>query len=77
MKTIVGEQHFQVSARGFALTPSSSGYTLMYSADGYEFTPWKEETPANEVLVVTGAVNGMYYYAKGNTDELILTYEAN
>lgn len=77
MKKVYGDKPFQVSARGFALSNSSTGYELYYSADGENYTKWKEPIPANETLIVTGSVNGCFYKCVGNTDELILTYEAN
>lgn len=76
-RKITGENHFQVSATNFAVSPSTTGYTLMYSADGINFTAWEEKTPANETLVVSGAVNGMYYYLAGNGSEVQITWEGN
>ena len=72
MKTIVNEAPFQVNGTNFAVSPSASGYTLNYSADGKEYTAWEEATPAEEVLVVNGAVPGMYFKLVGNTSEVIV-----
>ena len=38
---VKGEQPFQILAHSFAVTPSSEGYTLNYSANGEEYTAWE------------------------------------
>ena len=67
---INGEATFKVtSVNGlFAIGPSSSGYTLNYSADGENFTAWDEATAANENVVVANAPFGMVFKLSGNTD---------
>ena len=71
---ITGEQPFQVLATSFAISPSAEGYTLNYSANGVEYTAWKEATPANEVLVVNGVAKLMYFKLVGNASDVSINY---
>ena len=71
---ITNEKRFSVPAHSFAVSPSESGYTLMYSANGEGFTAWSEATPANEVLVVNDIAKGMVFYLSGNTSTVEITY---
>lgn len=71
---IQGDKVFSVPASEFAISPSKQAYTLEYSANGEDFTAWKESTPTGENLVVTGAVKTMYYRLNGNADNLVLKY---
>lgn len=73
-RKIQGEDIFQVLAHSFCVSPSTSGYTLQYSADGIGFTSWDEPTPANEVLVVNGVAKMMYFKLLGNTGEVTVVY---
>lgn len=67
---IEGEEKFKALKNQFMVGFSASGYTLAYSADGENFTLYTEETPANEVLMVNGAMQYGYYKLVGNTDEV-------
>ena len=71
---ITGEQPFQVLATSFAVSPSAEGYTLNYSANGVEYTAWKEATPSNEVLVVNGVAKLMYFKLVGNASDVDINY---
>lgn len=71
---ITGERPFQVLATSFAISPSSEGYTLNYSANGVEYTAWEEATPANEVLVVNGVAKLMYFKLVGNASDVDINY---
>lgn len=73
-KIISGEAPFQVLAHSFAVSPSASGYTLQYSANGEDYTDWSEATPANDTLVVNGVAKNMFFKLKGNTSEVEITY---
>ena len=74
-KEIIGEAPFQIlNAHSFAVSNSESGYTLMYSADGYNYTAWSEATPANETLIVNSIANGMFFYFSGNTSTVTVVY---
>lgn len=75
-RKVIGDKPFQILSDAFALSPSSSGYTLEYSADGENYTAWDEKVPAGENLVVNGCANGMYFRCNGNGDELVLQYDA-
>lgn len=67
-RIVNGETPFQVSgAHSFSVSPSESGYTLQYSADGSSYTAYTASTPANEVLIVNGIANNMYFRLKDNT----------
>lgn len=70
--SIVQDKPFQVGIGTFCISPSSTEYTLHYSADGKSYTAWEEATPANEVLVVNAAPEGMYFKLVGNNDTLTL-----
>lgn len=74
MKKIVGEAPFQVLAHSFSVSPSTSGYTLNYSADGIGYTAYTDATPANEVLIVNGVAKSMFFKLVGNTDTVTINY---
>ena len=74
MKEISAEQRFSVPVNNFAISPSDDEYTLMYSADGVDFTAWTQSTPANEVLVVNNFPKNMVFYLSGNTSDVVITY---
>lgn len=63
------ESKFSVDSNTFSVSPTSSGFTLNYSADGENFTAWSEPTPANENLIVNGCARGQVFKLVGNTDE--------
>ena len=71
---VKGEQPFQILAHSFAVTPSSEGYTLNYSANGEEYTAWEEATPANETLVVNGVAKLMYFKLVGNQSDVEINF---
>lgn len=71
---INGEKPFQILAHSFSVSPSASGYTLQYSANGKDYTDWSENTPANENLVVNGIAKFMYFRLKNNTSEVDIQY---
>ena len=68
------EAAFQVEAENFAISPSHTGYTLNYSADGVNFTPWSEGTLAEVTQVVACAAVGMYYKLVGNVGDVVITF---
>ena len=74
MKTVVsGEQSFKVLKDSFMCGPSSSGYVLAFSADNIHFTPYNEQAvPANENLLVNGAIPYSYWMLSGNTDNVVI-----
>lgn len=65
------ETPFQVAASRFCVGASSSGYTLNFSADGVNWTPWTDGTLANTDQVVVNAAGGMYFKLDGNTDNSV------
>lgn len=72
---IDGEQPFQLSsAHSFAVSPSEEDYTLQYSADGYDYTDWEEETPAGETLFVINVPKNTYYKLSGNASEVTVSF---
>lgn len=73
-KNISGEQAFQVEAHSFAVSPSDSGYTFAYSADGTDYTLYDEATPSGENLIVNGISRGLFVRLVGNTDDVIISY---
>ena len=73
-KKVTNEEAFQVEASNFAISPSATGYTLNYSADGVNFTPWSEGTLADITQVVACAACGMYYKLVGNVGDVVITF---
>lgn len=71
---VTDEAAFQVEAENFAISPSATGYTLNYSADGVNFTPWSEGTLAEVTQVVACAACGMFYKLVGNVGDVVITY---
>lgn len=75
VKKINKEVYFQMPADKFIISPSASGYTLNYSADGVSWTPWKEATAANVNQIVVGIPKNTYVKLVGNTsDNIIIRY---
>lgn len=71
MKVIIeNEERFQAKKNQFMVGPSQSGYTLAYSADGVVFTDYDTPTPANENLIVNGAMMYGWFKLKGNSGEV-------
>lgn len=73
-KQITGEAPFQILAHSFSVSPSESGFTLSYSADGRSYTNWDESTPANETLVVNGIAKGMFFKLSGNSSTVSIIW---
>ena len=73
-KMIDGEAPFQVLAHSFGVSPSENGYTLEYSADGYDYTEWEEATPADENLFVINVPKCAYFRLKGNSGEVTVCF---
>lgn len=71
---INADEAFQVLSHSFGVSPSSSSYTLQYSADGKDFTDWEETTPANENLFVINTPKYAYFKLKGNSGEVTVIY---
>ena len=72
---VSGETPFQISvAHSMGISPSSEGYTLNYSADGFSYTAWDEATPANENTFVINFPKGAYFKLVGNASEVTVTY---
>lgn len=67
---INGETKFKALKNQFMVGPSASGYTLAYSANGVDFTNYSAPTPANENLIVNGAMQFGYFKLVGNTGEV-------
>lgn len=72
--TVKAEAIFRVNATSFAVSPSKEGYTLNYSANGTDWTAYKDATPANENLVVTNVPFGMWYKLVGNNSDLKINF---
>lgn len=71
---IQGEKVFSIPQTSFAISPSTEGYTLAYSADGTNFTLAEEPTPAGQTLVVNGCAKFMKYKLVGNQSEVLIQY---
>ena len=71
---VSNETPFKVAAHSFSVSPSSTGYTLAYSANGEDFTEYSEATPASENLIVNGIAKGMFFKLVGNSGEVTIIY---
>lgn len=68
MKALVnGEERFKALNDQFMVGPCSVQYTLAYSADGENFTAYEESCPANENVIVNGAIKYSWWKLSGNT----------
>ena len=68
--SVNGEGVFRAQKSSFAVSPTSAGYTLAYSADGVSFENDTDAVvPANETLMYIGAVPYAYYKLVGNVDD--------
>ena len=72
-KTIYGAEPFQIEGTRFAVV-SPDAFTLKFSADGENFTPWGEETPALENLQVINFTPGTWFMLYGNTETVEVIY---
>lgn len=70
---IINEQPFQVLSSNFTIGPSSSGYDLMFSADGVEYSKLFT-VGANTNRQVTQVAAGSYYFLSGNTDTVTVNW---
>ena len=70
---ITNEQPFQVLGTNFTIGPSSSGYDLMFSADGLEYSKLFT-VGANTNRQVTQVAAGSYYFLSGNTDTVTVNW---
>lgn len=69
--TVHGEEVFRAQKNQFAVAPTSGGYTVAYSADGFSFTNDTDaQVPANENLVYLGAMQFGFYKLVGNEDDV-------
>jgi len=73
-RTVSGATIFQIPAANFAISPSTEGYTLNYSADGENFTAWDTATQAATTEVVCNAPIGMYFKLVGNESTVTILY---
>lgn len=70
---INGEAPFQVLGTNFTIGPSTSGYDLMFSADGFNYSKLFT-VGADTNRQVTQVAAGSYYYLAGNTDEVTVNW---
>lgn len=73
IKTIQGEQPFQVLASNFSIGPSNEGYTLQISADGSNYSDLFS-VGSGVTRMVTGVANGSYYRLYGNDSEVSINW---
>ena len=70
MKILVNQEEvFQARGSKIAIASTSNGYTLQYSVDGNEFDDYFDAIPANENLIVSDVISGMFFKLTGNTDD--------
>lgn len=68
------EAHFQVMSSSFSVSPTVSGYTLMFSANGLDYSPFTTVAPGQNKQFVNMS-NGNYYYLSGNTGDFEVNWE--
>ena len=73
-ETLTGEQVIQVLSHSMIIGPSDDGYTFCYSADGVNFTPYDQDTPAGENTIINGLAFGTYVMLSGNTGEVQISF---
>lgn len=67
--SVSGEQSWRAQRNQFAISPTSGGYTIEYSANGSDWTADTDAVvPANENLVYLGAMTYGWYRMKNNQD---------
>lgn len=71
---INGQEHFQVLATNFTIGASATGYELMFSADGVDFSPLFTVSAGQERMV-TEVANGAFYYLRGNDGEVSINWQ--
>lgn len=71
---VKNEETFSVPAEAFAVSAADGAFTLAYSADGVNFTPYTAQTPSNEVLFVSGLPKNCAYKLSGNTQTRYIQY---
>ena len=74
--TIKGETPFQVLTDAFSIGPSSEGYTLQVSSDGFNYSDLFNVGP-NITRMVTGVASGSYYRMKNNASEVSVNWIKN
>lgn len=72
--TVKAEAVFRVNATSFGVSPSNEGYTLNYSANGTDWTAYKDATPADENLAVVNVPFGMWYKLVGNNTDVKVVF---
>jgi hypothetical protein len=66
-----GEEVFRAQKDQFAVSPTSAGYTVAYSANGVDFTNDTDAVvPANENLIYNGCMTYGFYKLVGNADNV-------
>lgn len=66
---VSGEERFRAQKNQFAISPTTAGYTIAYSANGVDWTTDTDAVvPANENLVYLGAMQFGWYKMEGNSD---------
>lgn len=69
--SVNGEEVFRAQRDQFAVSPSTSGYQVAYSANGVDFTNDADAVvPANENLVYLGAMTYGFYKLVGNSGKV-------
>lgn len=74
--TINGEQPIQILTDAFSIGPSSEGYVLQISSNGYDYSDLFSVGP-NITRMVTGVASGSYYRLKGNASEVDINWIKN
>lgn len=74
--TIKGEQPIQILTDAFSIGPSSEGYVLQISSNGYDYSDLFSVGP-NITRMVTGVASGSYYRLKGNASEVDINWIKN
>lgn len=70
MKLLInGEDVFRSSGSKMAISATENGYVLQYSVDGNVFNDYAEPIPANENLIISDVISGMFFKLAGNIQD--------
>ena len=67
-------QVFSVPAEAFTIGVSTTPYTLQYSADGVNFSDYKTQIPADEVVLIGIAPKFVHWRLNGASDNVIVKW---
>lgn len=74
MALVKKDAPFSCIKSSFAISPSNEGYTLNYSVDGKDWTPYDEPTPSGVTAIVNFGIPNMKYKLVGNQTDVFIQF---